>query len=86
MAMAGAEVLAEELSAAGRDLQTALRRYEQRLRPAVLRRQVAGRAMADWFVPATPLRLAIRDLITRLSTWPGVRLIVRRSLAVGGEL
>src|SRR5262249_36189551 len=81
LAVAGAYVLAEELAAWAGDVPSALARSESRLRPAVRDRQVAGRRMADWFVPATPLRLGLRDLALRLSLRPGVASLLRRGLA-----
>lgn len=50
MALAGAEALAAELRRDG-DVPAALARYEERLRPEVLRLQAEGRAMAEEFVP-----------------------------------
>jgi hypothetical protein len=74
-------VLAEELAACAGDVPSALHRCESRLRPAIRGKQVAGRRIADWFVPASPLRLGLRDLALRLSVRPGVASLLRRGLA-----
>lgn len=50
MALAGAEVLAEELRRTG-PLSAALTRYESRLRPVTLRQQAEGREAAAEFLP-----------------------------------
>lgn len=84
MAMFGASVLAEELAAGG-GIESALARYEERLRPVVARRQAAGRNMAAWFAPNTRLRLMIRDLLMRTATWPVASALFRRSLLLGGK-
>jgi 2-polyprenyl-6-methoxyphenol hydroxylase-like FAD-dependent oxidoreductase len=81
MAVASAYILAEELEAAGdRYLGTALARYEHRVKPSIERKQAAGRNMADWFVPADGLHLALRDLALRVSIWPGASSIIRRRM------
>ena len=85
MAMFGAKVLAEELERARTGVESALVSYEERVRPAVAERQAAGRSMADWFVPNSRLRLAVRDLITRFSTWPPVSPLVKRSFLLGAK-
>jgi hypothetical protein len=66
--MAGAFILAEELSKAGMNVGCALTNYERKLRPAVQKKQAAGRSMAKWFVPASNTRIAIRDTFMRLTT------------------
>lgn len=80
MAMAAAYILAEELNTRS-TLADALQQYEQRVRPAILKKQEAGRKMAGWFAPKNSFRLALRDLATRLSILPVVSRIVRNSLA-----
>jgi 2-polyprenyl-6-methoxyphenol hydroxylase-like FAD-dependent oxidoreductase len=67
MAMGGAYVLAEELERSGRDVAGALTRYEQRIRPAILKKQKAGRGIARWFVPDGRMRLAVRDAVMQMS-------------------
>jgi 2-polyprenyl-6-methoxyphenol hydroxylase-like FAD-dependent oxidoreductase len=86
LAVAGAYVLAEELAACGRDVPSALDRYESRLRPAIRDKRAASRRIANWFVPASSLRLAVRDVAVRLSLWPGVASLLRRGLAAGSVL
>lgn len=81
MAVAGAYILAEELEGAGGDVQAALARYEQRVKPAIEHKQAAGRRVAGWFVPENSFRLAIRDLGLRMSLWPVAASIIRRRLA-----
>lgn len=82
MAMAGAYVLAEELSEA-ESVTLALARYQSRVRPSIETKQASGRSMARWFVPRGPVRLAVRNLFMRLSTWRPVARLVRRQLAGG---
>jgi 2-polyprenyl-6-methoxyphenol hydroxylase-like FAD-dependent oxidoreductase len=65
LALAGSYILAEELAASQRDVVGALERYEQRLRPAIAEKQVAGQKMAKWFVPGDRVRLAVRDTVMR---------------------
>lgn len=67
MAVGGAYVLAEELERSRGDVATAIARYEQRIRPAILEKQKAGRGVARWFVPDSRVRLAMRDIVMRMS-------------------
>lgn len=67
MAMGGAYVLAEELERSRGDAASAIAAYEQRLRPAILKKQKAGRGIARWFVPESRARLAVRDVVMRMS-------------------
>jgi 2-polyprenyl-6-methoxyphenol hydroxylase-like FAD-dependent oxidoreductase len=80
LAMAGAFLLAEELSACS-DIRQALTRYERRLKPAIEKKQAAGRKMVDWFLPNSSLRLAMRDTIMRLSALPVARSLVKRAIS-----
>jgi 2-polyprenyl-6-methoxyphenol hydroxylase-like FAD-dependent oxidoreductase len=66
MAMGAAYVLAEELESCT-DVAVAIARYEQRIRPAILKKQKAGRGVARWFVPESRARLAVRDAVLRAS-------------------
>lgn len=68
MAVGGAYVLAEEVERSRTDMPTALARYEQRLRPAILKKQKAGRKIARWFVPEGRVRLAVRDAVMKMSS------------------
>jgi 2-polyprenyl-6-methoxyphenol hydroxylase-like FAD-dependent oxidoreductase len=80
MAMGGAYVLAEELTRSG-DLASALRSYEQRVKPAIEKKQRMGRRMAGWFVPNSGLRMATNDLFTRMAQWPVAWRLVKRLIA-----
>jgi 2-polyprenyl-6-methoxyphenol hydroxylase-like FAD-dependent oxidoreductase len=80
MAMAGAYVLAEELDR-GADIEAALARYEERMRPHIEKKQRAGRKMARWFVPETRFSIALRDFAMRISPWPVASWLVRRQLS-----
>ncbi|HTR36057.1 MAG TPA: FAD-dependent monooxygenase [Bryobacteraceae bacterium] len=77
MAMAGSYILAEELSAPQNDLAAALRRYEERLRPSIAEKQLAGQKMAKWFVPGDRVRLAIRDAVMRFSGFRNANRILK---------
>lgn len=65
MAMGSAYVLAEEIGKG--DVAGALDRYEKRIRPAIVKKQKAGRGIARWFVPEGRMRLAARDAVMRMS-------------------
>jgi 2-polyprenyl-6-methoxyphenol hydroxylase-like FAD-dependent oxidoreductase len=80
MAIAGAYVLAEELSVT-ENLDVALAGYERRLRAPVLRLQSAARRMGMWFVPLSECGVFARYLVTRVSTWPVIAPMLRRRLA-----
>jgi 2-polyprenyl-6-methoxyphenol hydroxylase-like FAD-dependent oxidoreductase len=80
LAMAGARLLAEELSATD-DLGAALARYERRLRPAVLKKQRAGRRLARFFVPSGQVRLAVRNAVLRMSSTAVGGWLMRRSFS-----
>ena len=69
LALAGGRALGQVLDGEA-DIAAGLARFEQRLRPLVLEKQQAGRRMAKWFVPATPLHAAIRDTAVNIMTWP----------------
>ena len=64
MAMAGAYVLAEELSSSEGDLPAALARYEERIRPPVESRQRRARRNLGWFLPRSHVRALLRDWAT----------------------
>jgi 2-polyprenyl-6-methoxyphenol hydroxylase-like FAD-dependent oxidoreductase len=81
LAMAGAYVLAEELSRGVLGVPGALKAYERRVKPGVERIQIAGRRIARWFVPQSWFGLAIRNGLTRVATWPLARNIVGASMA-----
>jgi 2-polyprenyl-6-methoxyphenol hydroxylase-like FAD-dependent oxidoreductase len=90
MAVGGAYVLAEELDAHPEDLMTALASYEARIRPAIAKKQKAGRNVARWFVPESGIRMAIRDAVLRASSsalggWLLKRQIAGESVLSGGS-
>jgi hypothetical protein len=60
--------LLEELYISTGNIGLAVARYEQKMRHAIDRQQADGRAMVDWFVPASRLRLVIRNTVMRLAT------------------
>jgi 2-polyprenyl-6-methoxyphenol hydroxylase-like FAD-dependent oxidoreductase len=86
LAMAGAYLLARELSAYPGDVGFALTCYERQLKPAIMRKQRAGRRMAKWFVPENQWQLALRDLSARMSTWPVMRPLLRSRLGADSVL
>lgn len=88
LAMAGASVLASELSTVRtmNDLTRALARYKQRIQPIVKEKQRAGRAFAHWFLPDNHWRLAVRDLTMRLAGWPILAPFFKRQFAFGSTL
>ncbi|GGM71592.1 FAD-dependent oxidoreductase [Lentzea pudingi] len=77
LAMTGACVLAEELSAG---FEGAFARYEARMKPAVEHTQEFGRRFIGWMAPASAWRISVRDLAFRLSGLPVVRNMIRGSL------
>ena len=86
MAVAGAQILAEEIQAYPSDVATALARYEKRLKPAVEKRQAAGRSFARWFVPENRARQMVADLFMRFATTPLLLPVFRRQFELGGKL
>lgn len=82
LAVAGSYVLAEELAAVRKeDVGAALAQYERRLRPAVLKRQRAGRRLARWFVAENRARLLVRDAAMRMMTSPLASQVLGRRFA-----
>jgi 2-polyprenyl-6-methoxyphenol hydroxylase-like FAD-dependent oxidoreductase len=67
MAVAGAYVLAQELTRTPADIPSALRRYEARIRPAVTMRQRSGRRNASLFLPHSRFGAAVRDRLMGLA-------------------
>jgi len=63
MSIASAAMLSEELAAAPID--EALRRHDERLRPAILKLQERSRKMGSLFVPASNLSFHLRNLMLR---------------------
>jgi 2-polyprenyl-6-methoxyphenol hydroxylase-like FAD-dependent oxidoreductase len=83
MAMAGAHALATELAATA-DVSTALAAYERRVRPAITKKQAAGRRTARWFVPGSHARILVRDTVLRLSTLRPLEWLLRPILTTPG--
>ncbi|MGW6934195.1 FAD-dependent oxidoreductase [Lentzea sp. NPDC054927] len=77
LAMAGACVLVEELSAG---FEGAFERYQTRMKPAVEHTQSYGRKFIGWMAPSSRWRILLRDLLFRLSGLPVVRNLIRGSL------
>jgi 2-polyprenyl-6-methoxyphenol hydroxylase-like FAD-dependent oxidoreductase len=84
LAMAGAGMLAAALREE-RTIEAALSRYEQRMRPIAEATQKAGRKMANWFAPAEPWRLFVRNIFLRLTRVPGLDALLFKSLAAGAD-
>jgi 2-polyprenyl-6-methoxyphenol hydroxylase-like FAD-dependent oxidoreductase len=76
MAMGAAYTLADELRT-NTDVSTALTRYQSRVKPAVERKQAAGRRTAAWLVPNSRWRIAARNQILHLATLPGLTAVLR---------
>jgi 2-polyprenyl-6-methoxyphenol hydroxylase-like FAD-dependent oxidoreductase len=85
MAMGGAWVLADELNRGRGDVPAALRRYEDRARPSVTRKQAYGRSASRWLVPESRWRMAARGVLLRTGGLPGGHHLLRSSLAVALE-
>lgn len=71
LAMTGAYVLAEELAEG--DVDAALVRYQERMRPPVTRTQEFGRRFTEWMAPSTRWRITLRDWMFRLAGLPFIR-------------
>jgi len=84
LAMAGAYVLSQEIGAG--DLDAALVRYEEKMRPVVRQKQRAGRRLVKWIFPATPFKLKVRDAVTRLATWELARPFFKTFLGAQGSM
>lgn len=84
MAMGGACLLASEL-AAHDDVGAALASYQERMKPAIAKKQAAGRKTARWFVPASATRIALRNVMIRIGQSRLFRWMLERPLAAQGE-
>lgn len=76
LALAGAYILAGELSAAGRDHRAAFAAYERALRPLVEEKQKNPERAVTQFVPESAFRLWVRDRVLRLISLPLVSPLV----------
>jgi 2-polyprenyl-6-methoxyphenol hydroxylase-like FAD-dependent oxidoreductase len=79
LAIAGAEVLARSLRAAGPHVETGLVEYERRWRPTVEATQRAGRRSASFFAPASRFQLKVQQIARRAVTLPGAGRLAARS-------
>ncbi|MFI7634139.1 FAD-dependent monooxygenase [Nonomuraea sp. NPDC049400] len=79
LGITGAYVLAEHLSRTD-TIETALRRYEQTLRPVVTDRQQAARNGTRWFIPATTRQLRLRRAALKLARFPVIDRYVAAAL------
>jgi 2-polyprenyl-6-methoxyphenol hydroxylase-like FAD-dependent oxidoreductase len=84
LAMAGAYVLAGELSRFGRDHAGAFQRYEHLLRPVVEQKQKGALRLAGWFAPKTALGLRVRNGLSRLAAAPGFSALLIGDMVTSG--
>jgi len=82
LAVGGADLLGDALDATPADIPGALRSWEQRLRPTVLRKQRQGRRARALFVIPNALVLRLRLVVFRLSATPLVLALTRRFLGL----
>jgi 2-polyprenyl-6-methoxyphenol hydroxylase-like FAD-dependent oxidoreductase len=76
LAMTEAYVLAGELHQAAGDVPLAFRRYHEKLGAFVAKEQNGATTFRSFFVPASPLGVVARNLITRLAALPGLTKVV----------
>jgi 2-polyprenyl-6-methoxyphenol hydroxylase-like FAD-dependent oxidoreductase len=69
LGVAGAYVLGEQL-ARGTSITDAFGDYERLLRPVVAEKQDVARRSSRWFLPASPVQLAVRRSVLRLARLP----------------
>ncbi|UVY85011.1 FAD-dependent monooxygenase [Brachybacterium sp. NBEC-018] len=79
LAIAGAEVLARSLRAAGPHVEVGLEEYERAWRPTTERIARSGRLSAGAFIPSTMLRLRTQQIARRAVGLPGVSRLLARS-------
>ncbi|MGP4074697.1 FAD-dependent monooxygenase [Halobacillus sp. K22] len=80
LAMTGAYVLARCLHE-NKDVKQALDKYEDDLKPQIMKTQASGRRFAHYFLPDTRLRIFIRDLTMRISVLPVIRRFINMNRA-----
>lgn len=78
LAIAGAYLLAEQLRT--RPVPEALRAYEERWRPLAAERQDRARRGANWFLPKSPLGVAVRRAAILAMRLPGLDRMVSSAL------
>lgn len=71
-AMAGAYLLATQLSNAQGDYQSAFRNYQSQFGPFIARKQQGARGLARWFAPKTRTGLFLRNQATNLMSVPWI--------------
>ena len=81
LAMAGAYFVAQQLSIAGPNIGAALKEYERAIKPAIEKKQGAGRRLARWFVPNNRIQLTARDVVMRMANFCGARWLLKCLLA-----
>ncbi|MEP6881695.1 MAG: hypothetical protein ABI866_06865, partial [Dokdonella sp.] len=69
-ALVAAYVLAGEIHKHGADLDSALKAYEERIKPYALRKQKYAESLVPSFVPRTAHGVSIRDFATLLMRLP----------------
>lgn len=79
MAMAGAYTLAKSLEEYPNDLEAALTDYERSLHQDIVKLQKSARRFASFFLPSSWWGIFVRDVLTRVSVWPGVKKFVNFS-------
>jgi 2-polyprenyl-6-methoxyphenol hydroxylase-like FAD-dependent oxidoreductase len=84
LAMGGAYVLAEELRKAG-NIDQGLKNYEARLKPAIAKKQAAGRNAAAWIMPEDNWHIVVRDWTMRSASLPGMGFLMGPVLVAGSE-
>ncbi len=70
LAMAGSYILAGELKKAHGDHVVAFSKYEDMLKPFIVKKQKGAERMGSWFAPKTSLGIFVRNGITRLLNIP----------------
>ncbi|MFZ0368912.1 MAG: FAD-dependent monooxygenase, partial [Halobacillus sp.] len=80
LAMTGAYVLARSLRE-NNNVKQALNKYEDDLKPQVMKTQASGRKFAHYFLPDTRWRIFIRDITMRISVLPIIRKFVNMNRA-----
>lgn len=80
LALAGADQLGTALQEHGEDITSALADWEAGLRPEVTKRQAMARRGAYFYAPPSRFHVWMNDLVTRATTLPGIRAMVRRGI------
>ena len=80
LALAGADQLGTALQEHGEDITSALADWKPGLRPEVTKRQAMARRGAYFYAPPSRFHVWMNDLVTRATTLPGIRAMVRRGI------